>query len=351
MKILLNTSIKLSLIALVVAFASTDVSAAQLKIATVAPEGSAWMNAMRAGSKEIKQRTDGRVKVKFYGGGVMGNEASVTRKIRIGQLHGGAFTSGGLARIYEGMGIYAVPFIFDSEEEAAYVREQMDEVLYAGLKEKGFIGLGMAQGGFGKLMSANKMQTLDDLKSKKLWVPDDDDLSFDIMRDLGLSPVKLPLTDVLTGLQTQLLEIVGSSAIGAIALQWHTKIKYVLDQPLVFIYGTLVIDQRYFGKLSAGDQDIVKEVFSDIYEKIDADNYADNEKAEQALRDNGVIFESGDPAEVANIVSRVRAQTDALAAKNKIPQDLYNQVQAHIKTFRAKASELPAEITTSEVNN
>lgn len=348
MKALITATIKITLIVLLMAFANQGVSAAQLKFATVAPEGSAWMNAMRAGAKEIKERTNGRVKVKFYGGGVMGNEASVTRKIRIGQLHGGAFTSGGLSRIYKGMDIYAVPFLFDSAEEADYVRKQMDETLYAGLKKKGFIGLGMAQGGFGKLMSANRMQTLDDLKGKKLWVPEDDELSFGLMRDLGLSPVKLPLTDVLTGLQTQLLEIVGSSAIGAIALQWHTKIKYVLDQPLVFIYGTLVIDQRYFGKLSSDDQAIVKEVFGKIYKKIDSDNYLDNEKAEQALRDNGVKFESGDPEEIAKIVAQVRAQTDALAEKNEIPKDLYNQVQAHIKTFRAKSAEKTTELESTE---
>jgi len=329
--------IKITLVALLLGFANSNVNAAQLKLATVAPEGSAWMNAMREGAKEIKKRTNGRVRVKFFGGGVMGNEASVTRKIRIGQLHGGAFTSGGLTRIYDGMSIYAVPFIFDSAEEASYVREQMDEVLYAGLKDKGFVALGMAQGGFGKLMSANKMRSLDDLKGKKLWVPDDDDLSFDIMRDLGLSPVKL-----------QLLEIVGSSAIGAIALQWHTKIKYVLDQPLVFIYGTLVVDQRYFGKLSKGDQEIVKEVFGEIYKKIDSDNYLDNEKAEQALRDNGVVFEKGDPEEIAKIVSQVRAQTDALAAKNRIPQDLYNQVQTHIKEYRAKSSATLSDASSSE---
>ena len=348
MKYLFTTSIKVVIFTLLIALSNVSAEAAQLKLATVAPEGSPWMNAMRAGAEEIEQRTDGRIRFKFYGGGVMGNEASVTRKIRIGQLHGGAFTSGGLGRIYDGMNIYATPFLFDSAEEAAYVREQMDEQLYSGLKEKGFIGLGMAQGGFGKLMSANKMQSLDDLKGKKLWVPEDDDLSFELMRDLGLSPVKLPLTDVLTGLQTQLLEIVGSSAIGAIALQWHTKVKYVLDQPLVFIYGTLVIDQRYFGKLSVGDQAIVKEVFGKVYKKIDSDNYLDNKKAEQALRDNGVSFETGNPAEVAKIVAHVRAQTDTLAEKNQIPKDLYIQAKAHIKTFRSQSDANPVKVASPE---
>ncbi|NNM14396.1 MAG: TRAP transporter substrate-binding protein DctP, partial [Gammaproteobacteria bacterium] len=273
---LTNRLLKTALILLASTGLVFGASAAQLKLATVAPEGSAWMNAMRAGADEIKQRTDGRVSVKFYGGGVMGNEASVTRKIRIGQLHGGAFTTGGISRIYPDFGIYSLPFLFESAEEAAYVRQHMDSVLIQGLEESGFIGFGLAQGGFGKLMSADKMRTLDDLKGKKLWVPEDDDMSFEVMRELGLSPVKLPLTDVLTGLQTQLLEIVGTSAIGAIALQWHTKIKYVLDQPLVYIYGTLVIDKRFFSKLDAADQVIVKEVFGRVYKKIDADNYADN---------------------------------------------------------------------------
>ena len=324
---------------LIVAIATFSIagvaSAAQLKLATVAPEGSAWMNAMRSGADEIKKRTQGRVEVKFYGGGVMGNEASVTRKIRIGQLHGGAFTSGGLSRIYPSMSIYSVPFLFESAEEAAYVRKFMDPVLMQGLEANGFVGLGIAQGGFGKFMSAHRMQNLDDLKGKKLWVPEDDDMSFEIMRDLGLSPVKLPLTDVLTGLQTQLLEIVGSSAIGAIALQWHTKIKYVLDQPLVYIYGTLVIDQRFFNKLSGTDQEIVRKAFTDIYKKIDSDNHLDNKKAEQALRDNGVIFLAGDGVEVQSIISKVKVLTGKLVERGDISKDLYDQIQRHIKDYKA----------------
>jgi len=213
----------------------------------------------------------------------------------------------------------------------------MDSVLMQGLENKGFVGFGLAQGGFGKFMSANKMHTLEDLKGKKLWVPDDDDMSFEMMRDLGLSPVKLPLTDVLTGLQTQLLEIVGSSAIGAIALQWHTKIKHVLDQPLVYIYGILVIDQRFFGKLSPQDQSIVREVFTKTYKKIDSDNYADNENAENALRDNGVTFAKGDAAEVKKIINQVRGFTREMVDKGEVSKSLYTQIQMHLEEYRSQS--------------
>ena len=54
---------------------SVSANAATLKIATVTPEGSGWMKQMRASAAEIKERTEGRVQIKYYGGGVMGNDA------------------------------------------------------------------------------------------------------------------------------------------------------------------------------------------------------------------------------------------------------------------------------------
>ena len=88
-----------------------------LKLATIAPEGSSWMNSMRAGAAEIDERTEGRVKFKFYGGGVQGNDKQVLRKMRIGQLHGGAFTSNGLIDVQKDSQLYAMPMLFDNLEE------------------------------------------------------------------------------------------------------------------------------------------------------------------------------------------------------------------------------------------
>ena len=65
-------------------------TAADIKIATVAPDGSHWISQMRAGAEEVRMRTAGRVAFKFYPGGVMGNDAQVLRKVRVGQLQGGA---------------------------------------------------------------------------------------------------------------------------------------------------------------------------------------------------------------------------------------------------------------------
>ena len=91
-------------------------SAKVIKIATISPDGTAWMKAMRTGADDIKKQTKGRVVIKFYPGGVMGNDKNVLRKIRIGQLHGGAVTAGSLTSIYPDIDIYGLPYLFFKSE-------------------------------------------------------------------------------------------------------------------------------------------------------------------------------------------------------------------------------------------
>ncbi|MBT8421849.1 MAG: TRAP transporter substrate-binding protein DctP, partial [Gammaproteobacteria bacterium] len=145
--------------------------ALEIKIATVAPEGSEWMREHRAAGDTIRERTDGRVNFKFYGGGVMGNDKKVLRKIRIGQLQGAAFTTRGMAERYFDIVLYGLPFAFRSQDEVDYVRSKLDERLMTGLEEAGFISFGFAGGGFATFMSGDPIAEQADLEGKKIWVP------------------------------------------------------------------------------------------------------------------------------------------------------------------------------------
>jgi TRAP-type transport system periplasmic protein len=132
---------------------SLDLFATELKLATVAPEGSSWMKELRAAGLIVRDRTSGRVSLKFYGGGIQGNDKKVLRKIRIGQLQGGMFTSNGLEERYPDILIYGLPMLFNSEEEVAYVRQKMDVKLANGLEKAGFVSYGFAGGGFAYFMT------------------------------------------------------------------------------------------------------------------------------------------------------------------------------------------------------
>ncbi|MEX1267321.1 MAG: TRAP transporter substrate-binding protein DctP, partial [Woeseia sp.] len=199
----------------------------EIKIATLAPENSGWMKEFRQGATEIRERTDGRVRLKFYSGGVQGNERQVLRKMQIGQLHGGTFAPTDFQKRYPDVNIYGLPFLFKSIEEVEYVREHLDAGLIAGIEDLGFETFGFAGGGFAIILSNEPVRSHDDLKGKKVWLPEGDQISYQGMKSLDLSPVSLPITDVLTGLQTGLIDIVAIPPVVALALQWHTKVKYV----------------------------------------------------------------------------------------------------------------------------
>ncbi len=130
-----------------------------LKIATIAPEGSSWMKDMRAGAKAVTEHTDGRVKFKFYGGGVQGNDRQVRRKMRTGQLNGGAFSSGGLNGFQKDADVFSLPMMFNTIEEARYVRSHMEPELRQRLEDAGYVNFGFATAGFGYMMSNKPLRS------------------------------------------------------------------------------------------------------------------------------------------------------------------------------------------------
>jgi TRAP-type C4-dicarboxylate transport system substrate-binding protein len=310
-------------------------NAATLKVATLTPEGSQWMRDMRAGAKEIHERTEGRVQIKFYGGGVMGNDTKVLGKIRIGALQGGAFTPGALTDIYPDLNLYGMPLVFDSEEEATYVRKRMDDTLAAGLEEAGFVSFGFAAGGFAHVMSNTPVSSLDDLKGQRVWVPEGDSISYATMEALSLAPVTLPLTDVLTGLQTGLLDIVATSPIGALVFQWHTKVRYVTELPLSYTLGFLAIDRRAFKKLGEADQAVVREIMGRIYENFDRTNLADNREARDALINSGMESVGFDQAEVERIRAVLLESNRNIGEQGAFTLELYDEMLAYVQEFRA----------------
>lgn len=308
-----------------------------LKIATLVPDGTSWMEAFRSGAEEVNSRTEGRVEFRFYPGGVMGNDKSVLRKIRIGQLQGGAITGGGLAEIYPDAQIYSLPFVFHSLKEVDYVRAKMDPLIIAGLKKAGFTSFGISEGGFAYLMSNQPVRSIADLKSLKVWVPEGDAISRAAFRAVDVYPISLPLTDVLTGLQTGLIDTVASSPIGAIALQWHTRVKYLTDMPLVYLYGTLVVSNRAFAKLSPQDQQIVQQVFGGVLKRLNAENRIDNAKAREALKQQGIQFVKPLPSD-SGWQSVVEHTIDRLTKNNMLSASMLAILQHNLADYRRETS-------------
>ena len=328
--------------ALAMAGITATALATDLKIATVAPEGSSWMKELRAAGEQIHNQTSGRVRFKFYGGGVQGTDQRVLRKMRIGQLQGGVFTSNGLQERYPDIQLYGLPMLFNSQAEVDYVRHRMDPVLAAGLDKAGFVSYGFAGGGFAYFMTGQPVAGLGDLKGKKIWVPEGDRTSRAAMQALQLSPVSLPITDVLTGLQTGLLDIVAAPPVGAVVLQWYTKTKYITDVPLSYTIGVLVIDKAALKDVSAADQAVLKDVLTDLYARFDRENRVDNVKAREALKANGLKFIEPNAAEVPEWRRTVAAAMDKLARDGVFSAALLAEIRADLQEYRRQQAAAPA---------
>lgn len=311
------------------AFSSTTLLAKTIKIATISPDGTFWMSQMRAGAEEILHKTQGRVKFKFYPGGVMGNDENVLRKIRIGQLHGGAIAIGYLSGSTPDVTIYGLPFLFSSLDSAEQIRKSTDSILSRQIEKQGFVNFGFAQGGFTYLMSKEPVHSFDDLRRQKSWVPENSAIGLSVYHQIGITPISLPLSDVLTGLQTGLINTVITSPIGALALQWHTHVNYAVDLPLNYLTAMLIIDKKVFRKLSETDQAIVREVMTKVYKTIDAQNKSDNEKAKQALINQGVKFIRLNDSEQSEWLRAGDQVIKEMIGKYDYNDTLYQAVMAH----------------------
>lgn len=330
-KKLIKLSVMLPLImALSPSFAKT------IKIATISPDGTLWMNEMRAGAKEIKKRTQGRVAFKFYPGGVMGSDENVLRKMRIGQLQGGAVTSGSLAGIYPDADIYSLPYLFSTLDQVDSVRGKMDRFLLDGLEKKGFVSFGYGEGGFSYMMSDSSLYTVEDVRKQKVWVPGGNKVGEAVFSSAEVSPVTLPVSDVLTGLQTGLINTVITSPIGAIALQWHTRVKYVIDVPLTYITAMLVVDKKVFNKLKKEDQAIVREVMTAAFKRIDAANRADNLAAQDALKQQGIEYVSLPKESLQAWYEIGDKAISKLKKEGSYSPEAYKTIMEHVSAAKAK---------------
>jgi len=279
-------------------FAATTAMAQQtIKLATVAPDGSGWMRELRAAAAEVQVQSQGRVTVKFFPGGVMGSDAVVLRKIRLGQLQGGALTGSDLDGICRDAPVYSLPFLFNNQAEVDAVRKVVDPMLTECFQKGGMRMLGLAGGGFAYLMSTHALNSRDDLRSSKVWVPANDRVGEMTFKNGGITTIPLPLADVFTSLQTGLVDTVANTTSGAVILQWHGKIKYMVDLPLSYIPAYVLVDEKAYAKLAPADQAILLRSFNAAMNRIDAANRRENVQALAAIKKGGTQVLTPSPTE------------------------------------------------------
>ncbi len=260
----------------------------RIKIATLAPEGTTWMKVMKEMAKEIKAKTNGEVKLKFYGGGVMGDEADVIRKMRFGQVHGGGFTGRGLGEIFSEERVLELPRLFENYDEVDCVLEELTPHMVAGFAKKGFVLLGWAEAGFVYIFSNKPIYSEQDMKGVKMWLWEGDPLGKALFEATGIVPVPLDLPNVLTSMQTGLIDAVYASPYAAVSFQWHTRVKYMVSQKLTYATGALLVTKKQFDKLSPAAKQTMKEVCAAHLRRLTELTRKENDEAVAVVKKAGI---------------------------------------------------------------
>jgi TRAP-type C4-dicarboxylate transport system substrate-binding protein len=311
------------------------VEAKQLKIATEYPDGNSVLNELRASGDRIFERTEGRVKLKFYPGGVMGDAVAVKRKVRIGQLHGAFIHSGGLADSYRDSQVLNAPLMFRNFAEVDAVRAQIDSDLDAGFLKNGWQTFGVIEGGFAFGMTSEPATTLDALKQQKLWLPANDPFTEKIAKSFGINPIVLNIGDVLTALQTGAINAIVAPPVGAITLQWYSKTKYLTNSPFMYTYGVLALSTKALKGISDEDLAVLNEELRASSQVLDAIAREDNKKAFNALESLGIEIVELNPADREALEQESAKATAKLIESGEISQAFYDRVMAILNDLRS----------------
>jgi TRAP-type C4-dicarboxylate transport system substrate-binding protein len=266
-----------------------------LRIASLAPAGSSWMKILNAWNKTLQEQTDGKVKLRFYPGGSQGDERDFVRKMRVGQLDGGVVTMTGMSMLIPAMNVLILPGLLDTYEELDRVRGKMAPQFEEMFDKEGFKLVGWGDAGKTRLFSVQPIKRPSEIKAMRPWVWKDDPIFVEFYQVIGANAVRLGVPEVYPALQTRMVDVISSSALTAVALQWYTRVKYMTAHNSAIIAGGTMMRKDKFAELPPDLQTIFQSTANRAHELLNKTIRKDDEKAYDIVVKKGIEpVEAGD---------------------------------------------------------
>lgn len=308
-----------------------------IKIATLAPEGTLWMNLFHDWAKNVEQRTNGAVKARFQSGGAAGDERDIVRKMRLGQIGGAVVTSIGLGLISPDVRVLEVPMLIRTYDELDFVRTQLDGELRKRFDDKGFVLLGWGDVGPLHLFSNTPVRARADLSQLKLWEWVDDPISRALFAKLGLRGVPLGVPDVLPALSTRMVDAVFGTPLAVLGMQWHGRLPYMTSAYFGQAIGATVMTRKEFDKLSAAEKAIVLDEAHNLERKLQAQVRAENDRATATMKAKGMTVVESPPSLSTEFAAVAVPARDALDG-TLYSHELRLRVEKLVSDYRARSA-------------
>jgi TRAP-type C4-dicarboxylate transport system substrate-binding protein len=306
-----------------------------LKFATLAPQGSTWMKAFDAWGKELADKSKGRLSVKFYPGGISGDEPDMLRKIRFNQLQGAALSGHGIGEIFPPARILEAPFLFQDVAEVDYVRGKIQPAIDAGFRKNQFEMIAWMEVGNIHFFSSKPLANMDELSRRRIWQWQGDRFIAAFFSANGWSPVSLPITEVYTSLSTGLIDTVIATPLASIALQWSGKTPYMSQQPMATGIGAVLVSSRFYDSLPADLQVLLKASGATLSQRLIADTRRDDQKSLAILANSTQPMRGWEKANFSELRTMSRKTVDSLESSQYLSAELNQRVDAALASWRS----------------
>lgn len=243
-----------------------------LKVATIVPRVGSSARYAKKAIRRLEKRTNGRVTARVYWGGAVGEEETVLKKMRMGQIDSSYLGLDIIRNFVPQAMVMAAPQTYTTYKQVDAVRAAFTPEFNRIAYSNGFMITTWGDAGILRIFSTKKpVKSLKDFRSTRPWVYKHSPLLKEFYRMIGCSGVPVGLTDVYSALKVGLIDLVWGSALTTSLLQWHAKIKYV-SEPTGLIQGGAVVTRRFWDRLDKRDQDailkMVEEERKEIQEEV-----------------------------------------------------------------------------------
>jgi TRAP-type C4-dicarboxylate transport system substrate-binding protein len=308
-----------------------------IKLGTLAPEGSPWHQSLQAMGEQWRKISGGQVKLVIYPGGVLGDEPDMVNKMRIGQIQAAGLSGAGLSGIEPGVMALQIPMMFDSYGELDYVRERVAPRLEKMMEARGYLVLNWGDVGWVHFFTTRPATRLGEMRNMKLftWAGDNDTL--ELWKANGFHAVPLAATDILTGLQTGLIDAVPTTPLYALLNQSFGIARNMIDVKWAPLIGATVITRRMWDTLPAAQRTEMMNAARQAGLGIQGAIRKMGDEAIATMQKRRLQVISVDEATVADWRKEAESVYPKLRG-SQIPADLFDEVRRLRDEYRASAA-------------
>jgi TRAP-type transport system periplasmic protein len=300
-----------------------------IRLASLAPARSVWDNSLQQMRSDWEQQTQGRVRGIVFPTGQQGDDAAVLLKMKAGTLDAAALTLPGLCKIDDGFNVLGIPLFYESYDELNHVTERLTPMLRQRLESRGFVLLNWGHAGWIRVFTTRPARTLSDLKGLKWYTTAGDDRMVQVFQRRGFHPIALPMTGILTGLTSGMIEAVPTTPTAMLFFQWYGRAKYMLDVPLAPLVGATVVSDRVWRSLSEADRAAMMRAARAVEVRLAVEIPRQDDESIRVMRERGLTVTLGEGSDWA-----AEAQHFADAMKGMVPDDLYAAAVLERRAFR-----------------